>query len=103
MPSDERTHILELALHAGFMLNTAYGQEKHLLMPVSDSETLLKFAQAVRAECQAEMERKQREAFEAGWFARNELDEDKFDLRHDTAVMVKNDFAAYLSQTGKEK
>jgi hypothetical protein len=36
-----------LALQAGFMLSTAYGQEEDKLMPVTDGETLKKFAELV--------------------------------------------------------
>jgi hypothetical protein len=36
-----------LALDAGFMLSTQYGQEPPKLMPVSDSRTLVSFARKV--------------------------------------------------------
>lgn len=39
--------IYKLALEAGFMLSTQYGQEEHKLMPVSDGATLQKFADLI--------------------------------------------------------
>jgi hypothetical protein len=45
----EREEILEIALETGFMLSTAYGQKEPKLMPVSDSATLIAFANAIAA------------------------------------------------------
>lgn len=36
--------IINCALISGFMISTQYGQDKHKLMPVSDGDTLIKFA-----------------------------------------------------------
>ena len=41
--------ILMLALDAGFMVSTQYGQSENKLMPASDSATLLKFAKLVKS------------------------------------------------------
>ena len=40
-----------MALEAGFMLSTQYGQAEHKLMPASDGETLQKFAKLIIEEC----------------------------------------------------
>lgn len=42
-----RSDIYGLAMEAGFMLSTQYGQEKDKLMPVSDGETLVKFVDLI--------------------------------------------------------
>lgn len=44
-----KEEICSLALEAGFMLSTMHGQDTPKLMPVSDSATLVKFAQLVAA------------------------------------------------------
>jgi hypothetical protein len=43
----KKEDIYSLALEAGFMLSTQYGQEENKLMPVSDGETLQKFAELI--------------------------------------------------------
>ena len=43
----KREEVLAQALEAGFMLSTAHGQKPLQLMPVSDSETLMRFAEKV--------------------------------------------------------
>lgn len=45
----DKEQIIQMALHHGFMLSTSYGQEAKKLMPVSDSETIIAFAAAIRA------------------------------------------------------
>jgi hypothetical protein len=42
--------VARIALEAGFMLSTAYGQEKEKLMPVSDIKTLKRFAELLEKE-----------------------------------------------------
>lgn len=44
-----REEILSMALDAGFMISTQYGQKSKQPMPVSDSATLEKFAALVAA------------------------------------------------------
>lgn len=44
-----REQIIAMALEHGFMLSTAYGQDSKKLMPVSDTSTILAFADALRA------------------------------------------------------
>ena len=44
-----RDDIIRIALEAGFMLSTAYGQDSEKLMPTSDSQTLENFANLVAA------------------------------------------------------
>jgi hypothetical protein len=39
--------ILRIALEVGFSISTAYGQESGKLIPISDSKTLERFAQAL--------------------------------------------------------
>ena len=39
--------VLRIALEVGFSISTAYGQESGKLMPISDSKTLERFAQAL--------------------------------------------------------
>lgn len=46
-----KNEIYALALKAGFMLSSQYGQEENKLMPVSDGETLQKFAKLIIEEC----------------------------------------------------
>ena len=46
-----KREIYGLALEAGFMLSTQYGQSEHKLMPVSDGETLQKFAMLIIEKC----------------------------------------------------
>jgi len=43
----ERADIYGLAMEAGFMLSTQYGQEEHKLMPVTDGSTLVKLAELI--------------------------------------------------------
>ena len=38
----------DAALQAGFIISTYYGQEPNQLMPVSDRETLVRFADLIR-------------------------------------------------------
>ena len=45
----DKKQIIQMALQHGFMLSTSYGQEAKKLMPVSDSETIIAFAAAIRA------------------------------------------------------
>lgn len=47
MPTHEKGKIISMALDSGFMLSTMYGQDTNKLMPASDTDTLLKFAEAV--------------------------------------------------------
>jgi len=42
-----RQDVLRIALEVGFSISTAYGQESGKLMPISDSKTLERFAQAL--------------------------------------------------------
>lgn len=42
--------VLAHALEAGFALSTAYGQGANKLMPISDSKTLIRFAELIRAD-----------------------------------------------------
>lgn len=42
-----RRETVELALICGFMLHSGYGQNSDKMMPVSDTETLMRFAQMV--------------------------------------------------------
>lgn len=44
-----REEILSMALDAGFMISSQYGQKSHQFMPVSDSSTLEKFTALVAA------------------------------------------------------
>ena len=49
MPADDakRHKILEAAMVAGFTVGTIYGQETNKLMPCSDLDTLIHFAELV--------------------------------------------------------
>lgn len=47
MPAHEKGKIISMALDSGFMLSTMYGQDTDKLMPASDTDTLLKFAEAI--------------------------------------------------------
>lgn len=42
-----RSDIYGLAMEAGFMLSTQYGQAEDKLMPVTDGETLMKLAELI--------------------------------------------------------
>ena len=47
-----RMSVYELAIDSGFMLSTQYGEAEHKLMPVSDGDTLVKFAKAILRKAQ---------------------------------------------------
>jgi hypothetical protein len=57
----DREEVTRMALEAGFSLGTMYGQGMGKLMPISDSETLVRFAALIAAaerdRCAAECER----------------------------------------------
>ncbi len=42
-----RSDLYGLAMEAGFMLSTQYGQAEDKLMPVTDGETLMKLAELI--------------------------------------------------------
>ena len=42
-----RSDVYGLAMEAGFMLSTQYGQAEDKLMPVTDGETLMKLAELI--------------------------------------------------------
>lgn len=42
-----REEVMQIALESGIMLSTQYGQADGKLMPVSDTETLLRFAKSL--------------------------------------------------------
>ncbi len=45
-----RERVIMCALEAGIMVSTSYGQNSYQRMPVSDLETLLKFAELLNSE-----------------------------------------------------
>lgn len=45
----KKSEVIECAMIAGFMLHSGYGQVEPKLMPVSDSATLMHFAELILA------------------------------------------------------